>query len=84
MKSFPEHCPSQESSPNSNRQQDKQLGFHELSLFVWQAVWVTRPNPNQIPLKGMPLHLCISFEQLGNLSVSSVFVNFLTGYGYCI
>ncbi len=28
MKSFPEHCPSQESSPNSNRQQDKQLEFH--------------------------------------------------------
>jgi len=72
MKSFPEHCPSQESSPNSNRQQDKQLEFHELSLFVWQAVWVIRPNPNQ--MRVMPLHLYISFEQLGHLSVSSVFV----------
>ena len=84
MKSFPEHCPSQQSNPNSNRQPDKQLGFHELSLFVGQAVWVIRPDPNQISLRVMPLHLCISFDQLGNLSVSSVIVNWTTQVGgYC-
>ncbi len=30
----------------------------------------------------MPLHLCLSFEQLGKLSVSSVFVNCATQVGF--
>jgi len=36
---------------------------------------------NQIPLIGMPLHLCISFEQVGHLSVSSVLGNCATQVG---
>ena len=48
MKSFPEHCPSQESSPNSNGQQDKQLDCHEFSLPVMERETGLEPATNSL------------------------------------